>query len=171
MVLTLIMKKKVIFAFTIISLLLVPTLNVDSSIHPIIVTDMPDLLNIAILQNVNLTWVVIDDNPRNYELYVNNTISKNGTIVSNVINIPFSAPEGVYNITLIVTDYSNNSVTSTLLINSSRYVSPSSNASSSSATTTYHMTAASSGFDFISLLFMISSLIVISKFFKLRRKK
>lgn len=164
------MKKKVFFTLTVILILISPVLNVNASIRPVIVTQMPDPMNIGILQNVNLTWVVIDDNPSFYSLYINNTLSKNGTIISNVITEPFSAPEGLYNITLIVTDYSNNSASSTLLINSSRFILTSSGTTSNPSPGS--KTAATPGFTyeiFLSTIFIIALIPLMHKRPKTKR--
>ena len=161
-----VMKKKVLLAFTINLILLASVLNVKSSIQPIIVTDMPNPLHIGILQNVNLTWVVIDDNPRNFELYINDTLSRNESIVSDVITEPFSSPAGLYNLSLIVNDYSNYMVSTFQLINVSGYASTSSSTPSITSES-YASTVSSPGFLFSILIAIFS----ISVFFKKLKKQ
>lgn len=88
----------------------------SSSIRPILKTDLPETLTIG-LNEVNLTWYVIDDNPECYYVYVNDQIWKNNiSLLSNEISFAFSNVAGNYTIKLLVFDYSGYSITSSINI-------------------------------------------------------
>ncbi len=145
-------------------------LGTAASIKPIIVDDMPNPLNSG-LQTIKLQWTIIDDNPRSYALFINNSAWKNDSVTSNVIVAMFSNAVGWYNITLIVLDFSGNRVHSNLFINISP-VFPTSTipiTSGSSASSSYSRNAkASPGFEYISI---ISLLTIISIYLVIKRKK
>ena len=46
------------------------TIESNASIKPIITTSLPHNIQIG-LQSINLSWYIIDDNPRSYSVYKN----------------------------------------------------------------------------------------------------
>ena len=139
------MAKFILPVMVLFVLCLTTSSTVQASIHPIIVSDMPNPINSG-LQNVNLKWIVFDDNPKSYEKYINNDIWKNNSIITNIIVIQFSGAEGFYNLTLFVYDYSGNSVSTHQLINISTAF-PITETSSPSNITKYSASNASPGFE------------------------
>lgn len=124
------------------------------------------------LQEVTLRWYVIDDNLKNYAIYINNSIWKNATVESNLIEVKFSNSVGLYNITLEVTDFSNNTANYKMVINVSQSTSSSqSSATESNISTSYSGTKASSGFSFIEFLIGFMSLIVGVYYLRFKRRK
>lgn len=157
---------KVILRVTILVVLcFLSVTSVHASIQPIIVSEMPNPINSG-LQNVNLKWVVIDDNPKSYEIYINDKIWKKNSIITDIITVQFSDVEGFYNLTLFVYDYSGNSVSASQLINISTAfpITEGSNPSKSP------YSAATPGFGF-SVVFAVLTTAVIYNFSKRKRKK
>lgn len=131
---------------------------------------MPNPLNSG-LQTIKLHWTIIDDNPKSYVLSINNSIWKNDSLHSNVIDALFSNAVGWYNLSLDVIDYSNNRVHSNLYINiSPAYPTITSSTITQSSTTTSSINQrnASPGFEFITIIALFS---VISIYLIIKRKK
>lgn len=100
--------KKIILinSWLLVILLQCTVLNASASVKPIIISD--NRTTISSTQNsVPLTWTIIDDNPNYYQILQNGSILKNNTkIMSDLISYDFSSVAGIYNITLIIFDYS-----------------------------------------------------------------
>lgn len=152
-----------------IVIVLVPgqTTVTNASIRPIITTKMPHELIIG-LQDVNLTWYVIDDNLMSYTIFINDSLWKMDNFTnSNVLEVTFSNVIGFYNLTLSVHDYSGYNS------NASQYIKvlqlPNTSATQSVTSTINNQTkaSASNGFEFISVILVIT----ISSVIKLKRKK
>lgn len=160
---------KNLLTISIIFILSMQTVGTMASIKPIIVTTMPEYINSG-LQDLNLHWTVIDDNPRNYVLSINNTTWKNETLQSNEIQVVFSSAYGWYNITLKVFDYSGNMAYSNLIINVSSVFPVTNSALTSTPSTSYTYTAskASPGFEYLAVLPLI---LLCSTYTLFKRKK
>ena len=57
------------------------------------------------------TNIIIDDNPFNYSLKRNGKLLDFGRIESSILSFTRQEPEGVYNFTLKITDFSHNTAT------------------------------------------------------------
>lgn len=111
------LKKCILISALILVILVQGTvLNASASIKPIIIShNKSDLSSDQNL--VHLTWTIIDDNPNYYQIIQNGSILKNSIkIVSDFISYNFSAIAGIYNITLIIYDYSSDNAESSTII-------------------------------------------------------
>ena len=163
------MKKNEIICILTFLILLSNVLETSASIKPIIVSDMPNPLNSG-LQTIKLRWTIIDDNPRDYVLTINNSIWKNESLNSNVIDVAFSNAIGWYNVSLYVIDFSNNHAYSNLYINISPVypTTTSSSTSGASYTGTNTKAASSPGFEFTVTFFSVT---IIAIYLVFKRKK
>ena len=155
------MKRVLIFLVVLLSF---SSTMADASIKPVITTKMPGYININ-LEEVTLSWYVVDDNPKNYSLYINGSIWKdNIPFTSNIVNVTFSNIAGLYNVSLKVMDYSGFTSESFVLIHVNNISVP------TYATETSYSTAASDSFSFLEAVMAFISLVLIIKR-KYRHKK
>ena len=144
----------------------------SASIKPIIITNMPNKLSVSLTKN-QLSWYVIDDNVKNYLIFVNNSLWKNESMQSNLIIVQFSYAVGIYNLTIVVNDYSNNNVKDNIFITvRTGATSSSTGVITVTATTVLNSTGtkASPGFEIIGVLIGIGLFMFIMKFKKFRKK-
>ena len=140
----------------------------SSSIRPILITSLPKTLSIG-LNEVNLTWYVIDDNPECYYVYINDQIWKNNiSLLSNEISFTFSDVVGNYTIKLIVFDYSGYSITSSINIS---VIAVSSNSSNTNTNVSSSTTMASPGFTSFEVLIILLGCAAYLKKIKIHHKK
>ncbi len=143
-------------------------LEVSSSVRPIITTSMPEEVTIG-LQDYTLRWYVIDDNIKNYSIYINESIWKSEIAQSNIIECTFSNPVGTYNITLEVQDFSNFTTQYQMIINVTQTSQSTNTENTSTMTTT--QTGAAFGFAYVETmvaLTIVSSSIVL---YRLKERK
>ena len=134
-----------------------------------ITTNLPPTITIG-LQEIQLIWYVIDDNPESYSILKNGSFLRDDILItSNLINISFSEVAGTYNLTLIVRDYSNYTAISTIFIQV-QLNSATTTQTNSAATQTENtkISNASPGYSFIDILFFI---VIISLFMTFKRRK
>ena len=163
------MTKVILSAVVLFVLCLTSTSNVQASIHPIIVSDLPNPINSG-LQDIDLKWIIIDDNPWSYEIYVNGNIWKNDSIITDIIQVQFSGPVGWYNLTLFVKDYSGNNVSTNQLINISTSFPITGNTLFSRSSNESIKSAATPGFEF-TVVFAALTLGLIYNYNKRKREK
>ena len=164
------MRKALICIIWIVILLFsFPSPTTYASIRPIITTTMPHELVVG-LGEVNLSWYVIDDNLKSYEIDINDSTWRiNNFTDSNLIQVSFSNVEGFYNLTLSVEDYSgfmSNTTQYIKVVYSTSAVTSSITNNTASSTTTG--ATGTQGFEFLTtLLVLLTSTIILSK---LRKK-
>ena len=74
----------------------------------------------------NLTWNMVDDNPDNYTIYQNGTIVNSGLWYSNTpLTLDVSSlPIGVYNYTIVIMDFTNQTASNTVFVTVSNVLTP-----------------------------------------------
>jgi hypothetical protein len=100
-------KHFLVFLFILVVILITFSVSpVISSVRPKIFSELPDTIT-SQSSDVILEFYVIDDNPRSYNLYINDTLWKSNIIItSNLLTIVFSNVAAHYLLNLTVFDYS-----------------------------------------------------------------
>ena len=132
---------------------------------------MPEKMSIG-LQAVTLHWYIIDDNLDQYTIYINNSVWKNDSISSNLLEVKFSNSVGIYNITLTVHDFSNNNASYQMIIivTQSSQTTPKSNNTNLTKITSYS-SYGSPGFSFVETLGFLMCIAIIVNIKKFNNKK
>ncbi len=105
--------KKILFCTILFCLLNIIGSRIEAcpnSMVPIIETPHSEI-EIYVGTPFTLTYIIIDDNPFNYSLQRNGKLLDFGRLESSILSFTRQEPEGVYNFTLKVTDFSHNNVT------------------------------------------------------------
>lgn len=141
----------------------------SASIRPFITTSMPSNLNVD-LKDVPLHWYIVDDNPRNYSLFINSSPWKINIPMktNNSIDVTFSNTPGIYNVSLIVEDYSGYTASAFVVITiyyesattSSAPTSISTSSITHGSASSSSNSAASSGFDYLEVVGALTIIIV-----------
>lgn len=113
---------------------------------------------------IDITWIILDDNPNDYGIVFDTQVIDSGPILTNLVTYTFnSIIKGVYNLTLIVTDHSGNQGSNSVII-TVIYSSATSSTAGSSGTSSYDSSsevpggAGSIPFEFVILSFITLSI-------------
>ena len=150
-------------------------LETSASIRPIIINNTPNVIN-SDKTEVNLSWYIIDDNPKQYTILKNGSVLKNNiNFESNVITLQFNDVVGHYNISLIVYDFSGYSASNNVIITITS--ASASTAPVTAATTTNNasisskFSASSTGFSLLNIFFTLLVITTLIRFTKHKKKK
>jgi hypothetical protein len=170
--------KKIIFFILLVQIITsLSTLgNVQATMNPIIYSETIFITFDKEISNP-IIWYIIDDDPLEYWITVNNSEkgediirSRSKIIQSKIDFAPIGLPTGFYNITLYVLDYSGFTVKSLVQINITRvvYTTPAATSTTSGGTPTFtDSTGAGTSFG---LFFAFSALILAIVRVKTKRK-
>ncbi len=110
--------KKILFCTILFCLLILNGSRSEScpnSMVPIIETPNSEI-KIYVGIPFTLTYIIIDDNPFNYSLKRNGKLLDFGRLEYSILSFTRQEPEGVYNFTLKITDFSHNNATKNISV-------------------------------------------------------
>ena len=164
------MKKESTIICIVLLINLINVLETSASIRPIIINNTPKEV-ISNNTEVNISWYIIDDNPKSFSIYKNGSILQdNIPLVSNLINFKFNDVPGYYNVSIIVYDFSGNSATTNIFITIKNIPGTSIVTASSTSSSTNNAYKGTPGFNYLILLLAIITLSVFTKVKKTKKK-